>query len=259
MIREIFPKDHDLVFQFVEKDIARNYFILLGLKDKRQVYDRIYGEYVEDELKAILFKRKSGILQFFALGQFDLNGFVNLISTLQYTGLIGPKSYCNNFIDRGLFQFAKDGACISKLNKNSKIELINSKYKTSKISVGDLDEIVELYKDTFSSFASKEMMEEKLNTKRGRGICIEENGEIVSVIQTDFETSDAAVIVGIATRKDYRAKGLATECLKILSKSLINEGKDLYLQYDNLEAGKIYEKLGFKIIDHVIHLNKKEF
>lgn len=28
-----------------------------------------------------------------------------------------------------------------------------------------------------------------------------------------------------------------------------NEGKELYLQYDNLEAGKIHERLGFKSLD----------
>lgn len=254
MIKEIQPREYDLVYKFAEKDIARNYFILLGLKGNKQVYDNIYGEYIENQLNAILLKRKSKVLQFFAPNEFDLNGFANLISTLEYTSLIGPRSYCDKFMDKGIFQSAKEGAYISKLGKESAIKPFKAKYKIRHISTDDLDEIVALYKDIFSSFAPKEIMEEKLKTKRGRGICIEEDEKIISVSQTDFETKDGAVIVGIATRKDHQGKGMATECLQELSRTLINEGKDLYIQYDNLEAGKIYEKLGFKILDQVVHL-----
>lgn len=256
MIREILPREYDLVFEFAKKDIARNYFILLGLKSKKPVYNKIYGEYVENQLKSILLQRKSGILQFFASEEFDLNGFINLISRIKYSGLIGPRSYCEKFIGKDLFQSFKEGAYISKLGKDSEIKNSEKEYRTRKISLNDLDQIVELYKSVFSSFAPKEIMEEKLMTQRGRGICIEKNGEIISVAQSDFETKDGAVIVGIATRKDYRGKGLATICLEELSRALLEEGKDLYLQYDNLEAGKIYEKLGFEIIDQVIHLKK---
>jgi uncharacterized protein len=37
----------------------------------------------------------------------------------------------------------------------------------------------------------------------------------------------------------------------VLCNQLLQEGKDLYLQYDNMVAGRIYEKLGFKPIDVV--------
>ncbi|MDR7855470.1 GNAT family N-acetyltransferase [Tissierella sp.] len=256
MIREILPNEYYSVKKFVEKDIARNYFILLGLTSKKQVYDKIYGEYRKDELIAVLFRRKSGVLQFFAPEEFDIDGFENLISTLEYDALIGPKSYCHKFLDKGLFTSIKDGAYISKLDKDYIMKPIQIKYKMRDIDVDDLDKIVELYKEVFQSFSPREVMEEKLNNNRGRGVCIEEDGEIISVAQTDFEIKDTAVIVGVATNRDYRCKGLATQCLQSLCSILLKEGKDLYLQYDNLEAGKIYEKLGFVNIDQVIHYRK---
>ncbi len=37
---------------------------------------------------------------------------------------------------------------------------------------------------------------------------------------------------------------------------ILNEKKDLYLQYDNFKTEKIHEKLGFKVIDQVYHYNK---
>lgn len=256
MIKEIFLNDHNQVQKFIEKDIARNYFILLGLGSKKPVYDKIYGEYHGDELIAVLFRRNSGTLQFFATGEFDVDGFVNIISTLEYDGLIGPRSFCDKFLNKGVFSIAKEGAYISKLDSNHKMNPFKNKNHIRNIGVEDLDHIVNLYKKIFKSFSPKEVMEEKLIDKRGRGVCIEEDGMIISIAQTDFETKNGTVIVGVGTDEDFRCKGLATECLLSLCSTLLEEGKDLYLQYDNLEAGKIYERLGFSRIDQVFHYKR---
>lgn len=258
MVREILPEEIELVYRFAERDVARNYFILLGLSSKKQTYTKIYGEFKKDELIAILLKRRSGLLQFYGPGDFDQEAFKRIIQDLDHKGLIGPESYCSKLFDEDLFEFEKNGAYISKLHRDSKIHLDNLKYRTKKLGVEDLDRIVDLYKDSFSSFSSKEVMEDKLNTGRGRGYYIEKEDEIISVCQSDFETLEAAVIVGVATKKELRHRGLASQCLKRLICDLLEEGKDLYLQYDNLEAGKIYERLGFKVVDRVIHLRAKE-
>ncbi len=253
MIREIPFSEYNILMKFVEEDVARNYFILLGLSSKKKVFDKIYGEYKEDKLRAVLFRRNSGVLQFFAPDEFDVEGFVRLIYTLSYNSMIGPKSYCDNFLRKGIFNSVKNGAYIAKLDRGHRFEPEKIQYNIRSIEISDLDEIVKLYKDTFKSFSPKEVMEEKLSSCRGRGICIEKNGEIISVAQTDFEKIDSAVIVGVATKNQYRCRGLATACLKELCNTLLQEGKDIYLQYDNLDAGKIYKRLGFDIIDQVIH------
>lgn len=256
MIREISPKEYDLVFEFAKKDIGRNYFILLGLTSKKQIYNKIYGEFDQNGLRAILCLRKSGVLQFYSPGDFNVEGFASIISSMDYNGLIGPKSYCEAFLHKGLFSSFTNGAFISKLSKDDYIPKTEENYQLRPINTCDLDEIVEIYKECFSSFSPKEIMEEKLSKNRGRGVCIHEDGKIISLGQTDFETEDGAVIVGVATRNNYRCRGLATKCLESLCSTLIGEGRELYLQYDNLEAGKIYEKLGFKVIDRVIHCKK---
>lgn len=253
MIVEIEKGKYGSIRKLMENDVGRNYFILLGLTSKKEIYDKIYGEYHGEELKAVLFKRKSGTLQFYAPGKFDENAFVELISSLEYKSLIGARSYCDKFLDKGIFSSSEDGAYISKLDRDYKIKPFEIRSKIRDINLDDLDEIVELYKKVFKSFSPKEVMEEKLMSKRGRGICIEKDEKIISLAQTDFETSEAAVIVGVATSPDHKFKGLATECLKLLSSRLLNEEKNIYLQYDNLEAGKIYERIGFKAIDQVMH------
>lgn len=256
MIREIPISEYYIVKEFISVDIARNYFLLLGLNGKKEVYDKIYGQFDGIQLKAALFRRKTGVLQFFSTDNFDLEGFVNLIKTLDNNSLIGPKSYCDAFLDKGIFERFKEGAYLSKLEKDFIIKPSKTKYHIRYITVDDLEEIVEIYKTLFESFSPKDVMERKLLDHRGRGVCIEIDGKIVSVAQSDFETEDAAVIVGVATDSDYQGKGLATECLQSLCDTLQNEGKDLYLQYNNMDAEGIYEKLGFKKIDRVRHYYK---
>ncbi len=257
MIKEIKSDEFYHLKQIIETiDIARNYFILLGLSNKTKVYDKIYGEYKDGELKAVLFIRKSGLLQFFAPGEYDINVFSELIASLVSERLIGPKLYCHKLLDNGVFSIADEGAYISKLEKDFKLEPLIKNIEFCNIGIKDLDEIIRLYQKVFQSFSPKDVMEEKFISERGRGICIRDNNRIISVAQTDFETVNAALIVGVATEPDYRNKGYATECTKYLSIIMQKEGKDVYLQYDNPKAGKIYERLGYKTIDRVVHYRK---
>lgn len=256
MIREILKEKYNQLYEFLQEDIARNYFILLGLLSKKEIFEIIYVEFHGDTLVAALFKRKSGTLQFYAPSDFDIDGFVMIMSKLEFNCLIGPKSYCDLFLHKGVFSIVKDEGYISKLNRESAIFPIEGKLSIKELMVEDLDKVVKLYDDVFHSHSPKEAMEEKINLGRGRGFYIEANGELISVVQTEFETKHVAVIVGVATNKYHRNKGLASELLKHLINCLLSEGKDIYLQYDNLDAGRIYEKIGFKVIDYISHYYK---
>ncbi|WP_425447405.1 GNAT family N-acetyltransferase [Dethiothermospora halolimnae] len=256
-IRDIRPNEYNRVLQFIKKDNARNYFIRLGLEGDKDVYKRIIGEVDEsNNLKALLFKRKSGNLQFYGETGYNVEGFSKHISHMEFKSLISPSSYCDNFLNRGLFASYKEGAFIGKLSKENKIDREDNIECIKKLTVDDLDNIVKLYKKVFNGFTSKEIMKEKLKTKRGRGYCIYHNKELISVAQSEFEDNDSAVVVGVATDPKFQKKGLASKCLKILSNELQNEDKDIYLQYDNKDAGKIYEKLGFIVVDRVRHYFK---
>lgn len=254
MIRRLRDSEYIELERLLKRDLARNYFTLLGISSKKSPYKDIYGEFTEDgNLKAVLFLRKTGLVQFFTEGSFDLEGFSNVLRTLDYKGMIAPSSYSNRFLEEGVFSGAEPGAFISRLCADEKIFPNKHPYKIRSLVLKDLDEVVEIYQECFKSFAPRNVMEDKLISARGRGVALEEKGRILSLAQTDFESRDGALIVGVATRTDYRNKGLASYCLEELIEILQREGKDLYLQYDNLEAGKIYERLGFKVIDQVMH------
>ncbi len=72
---------------------------------------------------------------------------------------------------------------------------------------------------------------------------------MTSVAQTTAENSMSAMVVGVATLKEYRKKGLMSKCLSKLCYDLLNEGKTLCLFYDNPKAGRIYHALGFETLD----------
>jgi predicted GNAT family acetyltransferase len=99
-------------------------------------------------------------------------------------------------------------------------------------------------------------MEERIKSGRGRGLCIRRNGKIVAVAQSEFEMDTSALIVGVATDPASQGKGLGSTCVEALCSQLLKEGKDLYLQYDNMDAGRIYERLGFRPFDQVKHYEK---
>lgn len=252
MIREISHNEIDEMLELLKNDVARNYFILLTLLSKIDSYDNIYGEWNNDELTAILLQRKSKTLQFYTKGLFDIDGFVDIISKLKYKSMISPSSYCDEFLNKGIFSTYVEASYISKLSFKT-LYKSNPHPEVTKLKIEDLGKAVELYAKVFNSHASRDIMERKILSSRGRGFCIKQGEDIISIAQTDFEGNSSALIVGVATDPKFQGKGLATKCLETLITEL---NRDLYLLYNNEEAGKLYEKLGFKVIDQVRHYKR---
>jgi hypothetical protein len=76
----------------------------------------------------------------------------------------------------------------------------------------------------------------------------EDGDKIICTAASTAESSDMAMIIGVATHKDYRNRGLASAVVSKLCSDLLSEGKTPCLFYDNPNAGKIYNRLGFKVI-----------
>ncbi len=251
MIRPVQQQELPEVKKLVMLDCARNYFVCLGLTADETPFEEILGEWDESgTLKAVLFQRKTGNLQFYAPGGFDVEGFAEKISEMDFKAVIGPSSYCDRFLDRKLFTRTTNGAIIAKRALDGSLPKLFFP-EVEPLGVNDLDQVVRLYGKVFSGFSPAAVMEQKLKNGRGRGVCIRYNGVIVSVVQSEFEMQDTALIVGVATDPDFQGKGLASKCLQVLCHELLFEGKSLYLQYDNMAAGRIYEKLSFRPIDQV--------
>jgi len=235
MIRKATLEDLSFLKSFVSKDYPRNYFIALGLERGYSTFKDIYiGE------EAVLFHRASGNLQFINYGSDD-GGFKELIKSLEFNRLIGAKSMCDVL---GL-KVDYYGAIISKLDrKNYEYEMNDA----SIISLSDLYAIENLYKKVFSGYPKANYMKDKLMSQRGTGYMIKKDG-ILSVAQSDFNI----LIVGVATDPEYQRMGYAKECMMELMNEMFKKETSVYLQYDDLGAGKLYKSLGFKKVDQVVH------
>jgi len=254
MIYKLSAIDNAKVLEFISKDNARNYFIRLGLEKEKPVFKEIYAQIDGDgNMRAVLFKRISGNLQFYADGAYEVEGFTEILREMEFGRLISASSYCDKFSDKAIFDKVEDGAIIAELKDYKRQYGFGTYHDVIPLSIKDLDEVIELYKKVFPSFSPREVMEEKLKFDRGRGVCIKKNGKLVAVAQSEFEETKTAVIMGVATDPDYQNQGLASKCLETLCKELLSEGKKLYLQYDNTDAGRIYGRLGFLPIDQVKH------
>jgi len=243
MIRKATESDLEAIWTFVMKDIARNYFIALGLMQGNETYKDIYIE----EDKGILFHRNSGNIQFINYGQASLESFKELIDQLEFKKLIGPRSMC-----RGLsLEVDYEGAIISALDKRSYSKTSNSSI-VKKIEIQDLEAVEQLYSQLFAGYPKVPYMKDKLLSHRGTGYLIKTD-RLLSVAQSDF----GCLIVGVATDLNHQHQGYATTCIRSLIEEMFKTHTTIYLQYDNLGAGKLYESLGFRPIDQVIHYKKR--
>lgn len=250
MIERIHPSGYEGISAQLKSDSARSYFIRLGLM-RAEVYQAVYAELDSwGGLRGLLCLRKSGVLQFYAPGEYDGANFAALIHELPFTTLISPESCCAPLAAADCFGGIKVAAWIARLDalaggRGSEVpEALTPK---------DLSETDALYDRVFDHHMPLTQMQEKLAAGRGRGVVIRRQGRIAAVAQSEFEEAASALIVGVAVAPEYRRQGLAESCMRSLCAQLMAEGKTVWLQYDSPEAGRLYEKLGFQVADRVLH------
>ncbi len=253
MIRKCNESDLVRLKEFIALDYNRNYFIALSLLDGLRNFKEVYIEEKQQKINAALFIRKSGNLQFCSYNDYDSEAFIAIMRNIDFKYLISPESFCKGFESYLIKE--KNGAYISKLLKDNFISAPVSQ-EVSDLKIVNLREVVELYKSIFSGYPSYDIMNKKMLDKRGRGVFIKKNGKIVSVAQTDFETNETCIIVGVATNTYEQSKGYAKACMLTVIEEILKTKKAIYLQYDNELAGKLYEKLGFENIDRVYYYKK---
>lgn len=247
MLKEIGNRDYERLLKWLNKDPARNYFILLSLKKDPSTFESIWMDENESGILVGIFKRKSGNLQLALAPGFDHEVLKAWIKNHDFKTLICPRSYCQAF--EYLLKIKKEGAEIACLKK--------SDYHPQKVEasfyplrVEDLQGVEDLYKQVFSGYPKVAYMKEKLLSKRGLGIYLE---DMKAVGQSDFDN----LIVGVATKPDLQARGYGYQVMHALIQELFKEQDRLYLQYDDPVAKKLYCKLGFKKIDQVFHYEKR--
>lgn len=254
--------DKKQLLNYAYEDLGVNYFILLGLSISKMVYEVVYYFYTEKDTnlspQVILMKRRSGNLQLIcrakAYEKEVLKDLRQVLLTLSFKEVITSQKNIKALGIEDLFSHKEEGAFIACTRKI--LPMNTRQFNLKALYPDDIEAVQKLYKKVFDSFTPAKIMVDKLKSRRGRGVAIYDDEHLIAVAQTDFETSNGAIIVGVATQPDHQHKGYGYAVMSALCQPLVSEGKTLYLHYDNPVAGKLYEKMGFTIVNQIGHYFK---
>lgn len=264
MIRKLKESDRESVLEYLYQDPSFNIFPIgdierLGFEDE---FLTVYGEFDNnDYLSIMLFYRRfviyyahenrfnSNYLEYMKQHDFNFFSCKNELANFVSTHLTG-------FQQRDMY-FCEANTLLENLDKDmkpTKIKQMKTAEDASKLYdlLKEIDEF-----DTRTRDREDFIAEQLKSLAMGTTLYIEENNRIIATAATTAETTRSAMVIGVATAKEYRKQGYASRVLLELMDQYINlKNKSLCLFYDNLEAGKIYLRLGFKYIGIWTHFKK---
>jgi ribosomal-protein-alanine N-acetyltransferase len=124
-------------------------------------------------------------------------------------------------------------------------------FRIQKMKIDDLDEIIEIERESFSMPWSRWMFERELeDTNRAYFLVARNNYEIFGYIGF-WIVFDEAHIVTIAVRSDYRRKGIGTMLLAsalVVADTLSAKKATLEVRVTNTSAQNMYFEFGFDTV-----------
>ena len=254
MVRLLTETDREQTLKFLNKQPGLNLFQIGDIENFGFDSDvqTIWGSFDElGHLNGVLLRYRENFIPYFEDLAFDLTAFKEIIKHDGRAKMVsGEKAIADQFKDC-FEQCSEQETYFCELIDDSCLEEIRTEIKVA--TVEDAKRIFEfiLTIEEFSrtSFTSPEQLQRKIENHSGRIYFIEnEANEVICNVQTTAENSKSAMVVAVATHRDYRRQGLMTQCLSKLCRDLLAENRTLCLFYDNPEAGAVYHKLGFKTI-----------
>lgn len=256
MVRKLIESDRDIVLNFLEEESTFNLFIIGDILNTGFDKDfmEIWGEFdTNNNLIIVLLRYFNNFIPYYKeTYNGDLSSFKKIISLYNNKKLVSGKS---DIVDKFTdilkdYKLKRDYFC--ELNHRTKLLINFEDTIIKKATVDDVNRIsdfIDSIEELGVTGENREMLENTIKSCSGRYFYIEnENGDIISVAGTSAENKFAAMIVSVATNKKYRKRGLATKCVSKLCNDTLNDCEKLCLFYDNPEAGKVYNALGFESI-----------
>ena len=126
----------------------------------------------------------------------------------------------------------------------------------SELDIHNFEQYIDAANKVFNNQSDYEAAKAELEKNAKHIFVCKENGKVVSGASSSAESKELAMIIGVFTDENHRRKGYAQKCVHALCKKLLNEGKTVCLFYDNPNAARMYEKLGFKQKGYLSTLKK---
>jgi uncharacterized protein len=255
MIRKLTEEDRKTTLEFLIQEPAINLFIIGDIEnfgfDKD--FQELWGDFGDsNKLNGVLLRYNESYIPYYEDEKADMSGFKDIIASFSGVKIISGKE---NIV--GQFKDVLKNPKVKSMYFCELREGIRLKEYGDSIKIAgekDAERVYKLLEDieefNTADTNSADRIKKVISSKSGRIYFIEgSNGDILSVSQTTAENSKSAMVVGVATRKEYRGRGLMGQCLSKLCHDLLSEGKTLCLFYDNPKAGSVYHSIGFESID----------
>ncbi|MEC9484354.1 MAG: GNAT family N-acetyltransferase [Candidatus Izemoplasma sp.] len=262
MIRQLNESDRKKTQTFLKRNSTYNIFMIGDIEmfgfDKP--FQTIYGEFEADTLVSMMLIYHDNVCYYSQKSQLN-DEFLPILNTHTYRHISGEariiqqfKSSHPNFSEQLLY-FCE--------NKDQLQATTVPSYITYATDEEDFKKVYQLLK-TIDEFDIKNQSEEdyvKKHLKWTKGhtkLYIEKDNQAIATATVTSETSENGMLVGVATHKDYRNKGYASELIQALNTIFIaQKHKSLCLFYDNPQAGSIYHRLGYQTIGQWMMLRKQ--
>ena len=263
MIRLLSENDRVEVLEYLYKDKNFNIFFIGDIENfgMKTDFQRVYGEYSdENELLSVFLRYRENAVYYADKPRFNQE-YLNIFENDPFEYLSGKKDlmdlirpFIKGYNEKHMY-FCYCDSFNYKETDVSDVKVLSTKEEASKVF-----SLLETIKEFEYTKKDREGYVERKaeNDKMGVTLFIERDGLVVSSVATTAETTKNAMVVAVATHKDYRNQGFASKLMMKLMDIYFNEkNKDLCLFYDNPDAGKIYHRLGFNTIGEWNMFSKK--
>ena len=253
MIKKLNKENEEKLMNYLAAEPALNLFIIGDIENYgfTQDFQDIWGDFDQDnQFQAVLLRYYDNFI-IYAKDDYDTEGIAEIINNHEPKMVSGKKECVDKLKD--LIQVSKKrDTYFCKLDQAADLYQGPLLEKVEKTTLEDVKPLWELHQriDEFEDLDELERKKKKYKDETGRGYHIynDKRGKIICCAETTAENSFSAMVVGVATEKEYRNQGLASAVMSKLCKEVLDEGKELCLFYDNPKAGKIYKRIGFEDI-----------
>jgi predicted GNAT family acetyltransferase len=266
VIRKLNETTHNELIDFLSKEPALNLFILGNLENNG--YDaeicEFWGDFDADGNFRGVLNRYRDFFVVYGLEGYGANGFARLIEAWEtVTDISGGRSVLEQLQSHLTADWSSKEAYFAEVTadtlKGSEHSGLSKRVKRAKAEdamriakiLSQIDEFSERDLNTLA-----ERLEQEICEGMTRSYYLEEQGEMVSQVQTAAENSKSAMLVGVCTLPKYRKQGYTTAILSRMLTDLLVEKESVCLFYDNPEAGTIYKRAGFVDLGMWIMMHK---
>lgn len=264
MIRRLDENDRTQVLEYLNQDPSLNIFIIGDIEHFGfdNDFQTTFGEFNErgDYESVLLFYRKN-LVYYSHKEQFN-TAYLPIMETFEFD-YANAGARLAKLLHEYLPQYKYKEMYFAEARKFNEKEAVNDleikSLKTSDEASKLYDLLTEIDEFGVDGQTKEAFIEDKMKgLETGCTLFIEEDGKLISTATATAETTTSAMVVGVATSRLHRKKGLASKLMTSLMDTYFTKNKYLCLFYDNPKAGKIYHRLGFENIDKWVMMVKEK-